>query len=68
MADDADRADAEIAQATAEAIKRTRQPAMRPLGACYWCGDTSPPQGLFCGPDCRDDWQRERDARVRDGR
>jgi hypothetical protein len=68
MADDADRADAEIAQATAEAIKRTRQPAMRPLGACYWCGDTSPPQGLFCGPDCRDDWQRERDARARDGR
>jgi hypothetical protein len=67
MADNADRADVEIERATQQAIKQSRAGAMRPLGACYWCGDAAPPAGLFCGPDCRDDWQRERDARARNG-
>lgn len=40
--------------------------AMPITGICYWCkGETT---GLFCCPECRDDWQRLHDAKTRNGR
>lgn len=35
--------------------------------ACYYCQQELDAPGRFCGPECRDDHQRERDARVRNG-
>ena len=67
MACESDRA-TEIEEAARDAaLKRARgRAAMRPLGCCYWCEKEA--RGLFCDVDCRNMWQRERDAMARAGR
>lgn len=34
-------------------------------GACHWCSADLWHGGIFCGAECRDDWQREQDAKRR---
>ena len=54
-----------------DAALAVRQPTLLPCGRCYWCDDPVHGGALFCLPDaggaCRDDWQREQDARRRNG-
>lgn len=38
------------------------------VGACYYCGEETPPGARFCDSDCRDSWQHEQAARKRAGR
>ncbi len=52
-------------QNLADALKR-RKPELPKVGACYWCGEMT--DGVFCGVECRDMWQKEQDARARNGR
>ena len=48
-----------------------RRIQLRPCGHCFFCDETVPPGELFCRPDaggsCRYDFQREQDARHRNG-
>lgn len=58
MADEAD-----IAQAKSElelaAILASRLPeGPAPTGECLFCGEPVCPGRRWCGPECRDDWQR----------
>ena len=65
--DDTDRASEIEEAARAEALKHARgRASMRPLGHCYFCGEAA--RGIFCGVECRDSFQHEREARVRAGR
>jgi hypothetical protein len=69
MADEAD-----IAQARMErelglilgAKRATDQPEA--IGRCHYCDEDIGSGLVFCGSDCRDDWQREKRLRQRQGR
>ncbi len=72
MADDIDRAQQETEFLLAAALRRTR-PKLMPTGVCLECeielisieGD---PPALFCGAECRDDFEkRERMRRINGG-
>lgn len=67
--DEADRADRECERNFNEALilaKRRVMP-LPPVGACYWCGDDVVHDLRFCCIACRDDFDRERAARARNG-
>jgi hypothetical protein len=55
MADVADLADHQIEQSLQQAL-RTRAPVIVPRGTCHNCDE--PARGLFCDPECRDDWEK----------
>lgn len=65
--DELDRAQAREEEMRADALKK-RYPSLPYTGHCHWCGDITGGGRVFCGPECRDDWQREREAARRAGR
>lgn len=73
MADDVDRASDHIERT--EAARKTAYEqaaqcrALMPCGVCHWCESAVGAGRIFC-PDgsCATDWQRDQDARRRDGR
>lgn len=79
MPDDIDRAqvreqqlrDAAIAD---QAHRAARERELLPIGSCHYCGAAVRGAALFCPIDCRfpdescgADWQRDHDARLRNG-
>jgi hypothetical protein len=46
---------------------RNRANEVEAGGACNYCDEPIAPALKFCDAQCRDDWQRERDARKRAG-
>lgn len=65
MSDDADITQA---RAEAEAELRERRPRVRglvPFGACYFCAEEC--AALFCGAECRDDYEIKERALRRNG-
>lgn len=48
------------------APRRSDQP--RPTGFCHFCAEAIADGLPFCGPECRDDWQREQRLLARAGR
>lgn len=69
MADPADRADVECESRLNGALQlRRRVMPLPPVGACYWCGSDIARDLRFCGPGCRDDFDRERASLARAGR
>lgn len=67
MADDEDRASEHEEQFRAQALTY-REPELLPIGSCYWCESVVSVNKIFCCVECRDDWQRVRDAQKRAGR
>ena len=67
MADDLDRASEreQIDREQAIAAARAPSPGFVINGACHWCGDMT--DKVFCSVGCRDDHQREIDAKKRNG-
>lgn len=51
----------------ANALKK-RMPELKAIGFCYNCNDYIHLGQLFCCVECRDDYQREQDARKRNGK
>jgi hypothetical protein len=68
MSDDADRAQWRIEQDLRVAMAHARAvPALSGHGACHFCDEPVALEALFCGSDCRDDYDREAAARRRAG-
>lgn len=65
--DDVDRASAREERQREDAL-RVRRAAPVPCMACHNCGEALAGTALFCDADCRDDWQRQREAARRAGR
>ena len=40
---------------------------LRPVGTCHNCQDQLKTNALFCDQSCRDDWERRRAAKLRNG-
>lgn len=62
MADDADRADAEIERATRVAIRNAQVTYTPATGECFNCEvkfSAGDPVRRFCDAECRDDWETE---------
>ena len=36
-----------------------------PTGRCAWCDDIAPDHAAFCGPECRDEYDREQRLMAR---
>jgi hypothetical protein len=67
VSDEADHADALIEAAVVDAIDRARRArkAARATGRCLWCREKTGQGRRWCGPDCRDDWERAHAAACR---
>jgi hypothetical protein len=66
MADDIDRAN-DQAQAILELQLRQRKPTLPHNGKCHFCEDDIT-TGAFCSAECRDDFEKQEQARRRNGR
>lgn len=68
MSDVADMSDKNVETFIASAIAHARgKQGMKANGRCRFCDEPVAPDTLFCDRDCRDDFERERAARVRAG-
>lgn len=66
MADIADQA--QIAEeGTREDGLKNHQPTLQSCGFCFYCNESIKPGLLFCGPECRDDWEVWRKSQERNG-
>jgi hypothetical protein len=69
MADDADITAARQEAEAALFARRRREPALVPMGLCYFCQSDAPSTThLFCNTECRDDYEAEQRALARNGR
>lgn len=54
-----------------EQARRGAERELIPCMRCHWCNEGIPPGALFCrsdaGGSCAADWQRDHDARKRNG-
>lgn len=66
MSDDADKAQ-EIIDKMNEQAALLRKPELKFIGFCHNCGEWVAPGRIFCSIECRDDWQREENAKRRNG-
>jgi len=69
MADHADGVDAKIFETVAAGLAAVRRRmGLLADGRCHFCDEEVLPEILFCNDDCRDDYQKEETAKVRNGR
>lgn len=68
MSDEIDRA-SEREEFDRGVALRVRKPEhhLHPMGACHWCESIVRAGDVFCGADCRDDFERAKEARRRAG-
>lgn len=59
----------ELERESAMNLQRTaaERSRLKPIGLCYDCQDQIEPGATFCDQDCRDNWERRRAARERNG-
>ena len=68
MADDVDRLVERQEVEDPHRIHASRRPAgPKPVGACHYCGEDVKPNTPFCSVECRDDWETEQAAKLRNG-
>lgn len=69
MRDVADRAEWRIAKDIEVAMAHARRiPQLEADGRCHYCDDDVAHGAQFCNTDCRDDYQKEQEAKRRAGR
>ncbi|HWX02443.1 hypothetical protein [Collimonas sp.] len=69
MRDVADRAEWRIAKDIEVAMAHARRiPQLEADGRCHYCDDDVAHGARFCNTDCRDDYQKEQEAKRRAGR
>lgn len=50
-----------------EAALLLRKPVLKPVGVCWYCGEPVHSESLFCDIDCRNDYEKEQEAKKRNG-
>lgn len=69
MSDHIDKTDAIIFAEVARGLAAVRgRPALVAHGCCHYCDELLAPALVFCGVDCRDDYDKELSAKQRGGR
>jgi hypothetical protein len=69
MADEADQSDNEIEAHRALGIEQARRAqALKPKHACHFCDEAVLDERLFCGPECREDFEAQARQMKRAGR
>lgn len=55
-------------EARIRAVRAASESAkLKPMGNCYFCEEPIKAHLVFCDAECRDLWERERQARIRNG-
>lgn len=70
MANDADRASPNITSVVDDGLAKIRREIAESLpyiGVCHWCAETILDGLIFCSRDCIDDFQRDKEGRIRNG-
>ena len=61
MADDADLAAEHVEREAPYLLRASRKPVgPQPNGRCHWCDEVIDDDLRFCGPLCRDDWEKRK--------
>lgn len=69
MSDHIDKTDAMIFAEVARGLAAVRgRPALVANGCCHYCDEPLAPSLLFCGVDCRNDYDKDQAAKTRAGR
>jgi len=70
MTDISDQATLREEQEREACLTFARQPHQRlePTGLCHYCEEPVAADRRFCGPECRDQWQADANARHRAGK
>jgi hypothetical protein len=69
MSDHIDKTDAIIFAEVARGLAAVRgRPALVAQGSCHYCEEPVAPALVFCGVECRDDYDKELSAKARAGR
>ena len=69
MSDHVDNTDKIIFAEVARGLAAVRgRLALVAYGCCHYCDEALAPALLFCGVDCRDDYDKEQAAKARAGR
>ena len=69
MSDNIDKTDKIIYAEVARGLSAVRRrPGLEAHGCCHYCDEPLAPALLFCGVDCRDDYDKELAAKSRAGR
>lgn len=69
MSDHIDKTDAIIFAEVARGLAAVRgRPALVVRGCCHYCDELLAPALVFCGVECRDDYDKELSAKQRAGR
>lgn len=67
LGDEAERAEAIFREEALHRAAARRQKSLLPTGACFFCRSPVHVGLLFCDVECRDDYEREVEARARNG-
>ena len=67
MANDADKA-SQYEEAQLRHSLKVRRDVPKPMGHCLSCGEELRGNQCFCDNDCRDDYNRAKSARERNGK
>lgn len=65
MPDEIDRAQHEEERQLSLALAKRSAPGPAPTGRCLYCDELLGDVERWCGAGCRDDWQKERSALLR---
>lgn len=69
MSDLIDKTDAIIFAEVARGLAAVRRkPSLLARGTCHYCDEPVAPTLIFCGVECRDDYDKEMSAKTRSGR
>ena len=69
MSDHIDKTDAIIFAEVARGLAAVRgRPTLVAQGCCHYCEEPVAPALVFCGVECRDDYDKELSAKARAGR
>jgi hypothetical protein len=67
MTDQFDRA-TEIEEMHRDIALTFRNPTLPACGVCHFCTEIVEGNKLFCNADCRNDWQKDKDRKKREGK
>ena len=65
MADEVDRANDEASSLLTEMLRKRLPPGPKPTGRCLYCDDIVEENHRWCSIECRAEWEREANRRLR---
>lgn len=66
--DHASETEQQFSDMTIQAVRDQAKQRLPFTGFCRYCEDVIPEPQIFCGPECRDDWEHQKKMEALNGR